>query len=157
MILTCPACATRYMVDPAAIGPTGRRVRCARCSHSWEQPPAAPEVRRGAETAAPPPPPTDRPRPIPPGSNLPAIRPERRSNWAGWTALGFAFAGLVMAVVGGREGIVSQWPPAKPFYKAIGLWHEPQIVIAEVRNSVSAPDGGPKMVQVEIELVNRGN
>ena len=37
MILTCPACATRYVVDPKAIGASGRTVRCARCHHSWHQ------------------------------------------------------------------------------------------------------------------------
>ena len=35
MILTCPSCATRYLVDPAALGETGRMVRCARCAHTW--------------------------------------------------------------------------------------------------------------------------
>ena len=39
MILTCPACATRYVVDPKAIGASGRTVRCARCHKSWHQDP----------------------------------------------------------------------------------------------------------------------
>jgi predicted Zn finger-like uncharacterized protein len=37
MILTCPACATRYVVDPKAIGASGRTVRCARCHETWHQ------------------------------------------------------------------------------------------------------------------------
>lgn len=37
MIVTCPACATRYVVDPAAIGSDGRTVRCANCRHEWFQ------------------------------------------------------------------------------------------------------------------------
>lgn len=59
MILTCPACATRYVVDPKAIGASGRTVRCARCHKSWHQdvpddlPP--PRLTRLVEVEAPPP------------------------------------------------------------------------------------------------------
>lgn len=35
MIVTCPNCGSRYVVDPLAIGPAGRRVQCVRCDHRW--------------------------------------------------------------------------------------------------------------------------
>ena len=37
MILTCPACATSYVIKDGAIPPQGRQVRCASCKHSWHQ------------------------------------------------------------------------------------------------------------------------
>ena len=39
MILTCPACTTKYVVKDGAIPPAGRQVRCASCKHSWHQAP----------------------------------------------------------------------------------------------------------------------
>ena len=39
MILTCPACTTRYVVKDGAIPAEGRQVRCASCKHSWHQDP----------------------------------------------------------------------------------------------------------------------
>ena len=39
MILTCPACNTKYVVKDGAIPPAGRQVRCASCKNSWHQEP----------------------------------------------------------------------------------------------------------------------
>src|SRR5262245_29530051 len=48
MILTCTSCATRYYADDAAIGPTGRTVRCAACGFSWFAEPQL-ELRTAAD------------------------------------------------------------------------------------------------------------
>ncbi|ABS63215.1 MJ0042 family finger-like protein [Parvibaculum lavamentivorans DS-1] len=39
MIITCPSCSSRYPVDAASFAPAGRKVRCAKCGHSWHQSP----------------------------------------------------------------------------------------------------------------------
>jgi predicted Zn finger-like uncharacterized protein len=42
MILTCPDCATRYVVDEQRIPPQGRAVRCAACGSRWTAMPEEP-------------------------------------------------------------------------------------------------------------------
>lgn len=39
MILNCPACATRFQVDPTAFGDAPRKVRCSVCRNVWRQDP----------------------------------------------------------------------------------------------------------------------
>ena len=48
MELACPNCDTHFFVADNAIGPTGRRVRCSNCEHTWHAMPTTP--------SAPPPP-----------------------------------------------------------------------------------------------------
>jgi predicted Zn finger-like uncharacterized protein len=60
MILTCPACDTKYVVKDDAIPPGGRQVRCASCKHSWHQDPevavAEPATAADIDFGGPPPP-----------------------------------------------------------------------------------------------------
>jgi len=59
MIISCPACSTRYVVPDSAIPAEGRTVRCAKCRHSWFQDGPVLDLAEAppADVAAPPPPP----------------------------------------------------------------------------------------------------
>lgn len=57
MIITCPACETRYNVPDNTVAGRARKVRCAKCSHEWliepPEPEAASEPEPVAEPSAP--------------------------------------------------------------------------------------------------------
>ena len=52
MILTCPNCSARFMIDGHALIPAGRTVRCGACGHSWLQLPEPAAAGTGADEGA---------------------------------------------------------------------------------------------------------
>ena len=102
MNVTCPSCGATFFVEPEHLGPTGRKVRCGECRHTWHQEPAGEDAaaeqaaeQASAKTAAEPfapsedhaepaPEPEPRPEPVPepaepePAADTTAVEPEER-------------------------------------------------------------------------------
>ncbi len=137
MILTCPACTTRYEVDPAKFPPEGRNVRCAKCGEVWHemglalppeptsQPSYEPEPR--AETYAQPEERDLEPQDArsyfgggPAEDETPRAWPRRIALMAGW--IGLAAVVIIIGVVGSvyRQQVVEAWPQTATLYSTLG-------------------------------------
>lgn len=168
MILTCPSCSTRYLVPDTAIGADGRRVRCTKCSFTWFQ--SGPEPGSDALLDRDSPPPLERAveaesisvervvRPIPPGSNLPALpqAPARAGTAVGWLALLAVLAVLAGLAVLERDRLAALWPPLERAYELVG-WPLPVLgaglafeQVVPVRRDLD----GSRLVEVDGRIAN---
>lgn len=141
MILTCPACGTRYQMADDKFGTSPRTIRCARCKHDWvEYPVSAPM----APPSAPDPDTTfantnhSKLPPLPPEAvsddtstfmavALNSRRPQHRAKQRVYMAL----FGLSFVVVGGaaallmlQDPLMKAFPQLEAVYKPLGLMHE---------------------------------
>jgi predicted Zn finger-like uncharacterized protein len=113
MHVICSNCGARYAVDPAALGPDGRTVQCARCSHRWF---AKPEAASAVSPDAAPPEqsvPDFVIRPQSPGAGLPALtRAPPRSHRGRWLMGAVAVAVVLgAATFAGRDEIRGRLSP----------------------------------------------
>jgi predicted Zn finger-like uncharacterized protein len=125
MIVTCPACSTRYLVEERNLGATGRMVRCSQCGHSWyEAPPTGEPLRVDlSEPEAPPPMPGER-------RGLPVVSKRRREGGGGGGWLkAFAILVLLLVVLGVallaaaivlRGPIMARVPMTRVVYEHLG-------------------------------------
>ena len=127
MIVSCPSCATRYVVDPQKIGPNGRRVKCAACGHVWKH--FLPASDKSPEPGVPPPGDAATgtlPAKVPEKTGaLPVVKPRRRPALRSWGLLFLAAAAAFVLAAGFRESIVAAVPGAQRLYEFVGWDREP--------------------------------
>jgi predicted Zn finger-like uncharacterized protein len=158
MILTCPACSTRYLVDPATLGRDGRMVRCAKCGHSWMQRPPV-DMPKAVDLDISPPP--EEIKPIPVGSSLPAIRKPPPPKSRKPLAIS-AIAAALLVLIGGiymRQDIVEIWPPSALLFETVGLPVDALgagLQLQNVRSEKRVEDGITVLV-IEGQVVNISN
>ena len=155
MILTCPACATRYFVADGVVGAGGKSVRCAGCHHRWMAYPGADtesELELGApmKADAEPQDAAAEPEPVlvrPAAQTARAIRQKVETqktvrsaiaNGVVWAGIAASFAAIIAVSIIFRVDVVRLAPRTASAYAAVGL---PVNAVGLVFEGVSAKPG----------------
>lgn len=174
MILTCPACTTRYEVDAAKFPPDGRTVRCAKCGHVWHAeahdepepfftppPPEAyqqpirsePEVRE-PDISDPAPQAVYRDDSEPAAENAAPWYTQKTVLMAGWAGLAVLVLGVAVAGVVYRYQVVEAWPKSASLYSGLGLNVAASGLQLEDTKSTEAPQNGQIVLTVTGAVTN---
>jgi predicted Zn finger-like uncharacterized protein len=166
VIVSCPACATRFSLDASLLGPNGRNVRCAKCGHRWRQQAPepveslAPEVAAGEPSAPEPAPPQTMapglaallggqaaappPRPatvvVPP--KLKPEAPARKVGMWPWVLAAGILCGLAVAAYFYQDPISRMIPGADSVYALLGLGSDDPARELEIGNLKSEQRSG---------------
>lgn len=148
MVVTCPQCSKRYMLDEALIPQDGRQVRCIACSHVWRQIPdpaqhtPTPAFLGGADIAL-----------------KMNISSEKHASWAGWIVSASLLVVCLCVLIFGRNFIVTHWPDGEKYYELVGL----QVTLPGSKLSITNAasqihsDGPIEMIRVMGNVVNTSN
>lgn len=120
MIITCPQCSRRYLIEDHLLAQRRRQLRCGECSHVWRHNgESAPQA--SSETVPIPPslPPESHQKPFS-FSDDPLLPLRRRLPW-GWAMYWGVCIGLLGSFVLCRHSLVHHWPILKPVYETLRL------------------------------------
>jgi predicted Zn finger-like uncharacterized protein len=167
MILTCPACATRYQADEAKFPPNGRQVRCAKCGQVWHQPGPGAAAESDAEPAPAPPPAAEpsvsRARVFAPSVAMPEEQNEPLARGAmltvvvGWIGLIALIAAIGYAAMRYRQEIAVIWPQSAGVYSAMGIKLNPQGIDFTKVDYRRENEDGQIVLVVTGNIVNAGS
>jgi predicted Zn finger-like uncharacterized protein len=178
MILTCPACSTRYEADAAKFPPQGRQVRCAKCSHVWHQagpdasaaPPAPQPEPAMAEAAAASAAAEAQVEEVEPVARLRAqmaaatsrTAPPRPPVWPligialGWVGLIAIILLIGLSAVRYRQEIAAIWPQSAGVYEKLGMPVKMLGLDFEGVNYHRESEDGQLVLAVTGQIVNKG-
>ncbi|NCC21459.1 MAG: hypothetical protein EOM26_03245 [Alphaproteobacteria bacterium] len=164
MILTCPNCSVRYLLDAQVLAPDGRLVRCSACQNVWHQEPDedfeefdTPKAASGDDDfefvpAGVRPQPGDFDGPILSGNaNLMPIV-------TGIAAASFLFLALATVLAMSRNTVVDAWPPSALLFETLGFEMSvpgEELIFDRVKAETAWDERGNEILYVEGRIINR--
>ncbi len=173
MIITCPACDTRFLLSAQAVGAQGRDVRCAKCGHQWHAMPQQAEAEElvlelsedfedtelpDEQPALPEEPPfveTEVDEAMLAALTAPKPKNNKTSPWngPGWKVAVAAsgFVALMLALLVLREPLQK---PLAPFYAMLGYTAEEGIMLADMALK-ELPSRHKKRYELQCNIINQ--
>lgn len=109
MIITCPSCSKRYLVEDNSIDPAGRQVQCVACNHLWffKPVPGARDLNQVHLDLI--------------GVQSSSAKGATKTMNIGWLLLTITLIATVVGLFAARHSVMQLWPTTQILYKAIGL------------------------------------
>jgi len=148
MVVTCPNCSKRYMLDEALLPKEGRKVRCISCHHVWSQIPDAssfpstPHLLEFTETVG-----------------APHFSSKKAFSWTGGVISFAILLSLLSCFVFGRKIVATLWPHSEKFYDLVGLHVDmpgSSLALSNIQSRVHREDT-LEMVMVSGDVINTSN
>jgi len=171
MIIVCKKCKASFLVPSTIFAKGGKKFRCAKCGHIWEESPPAKQASKAPQPFSPPPkahiapiPVVEQPAPEPVIFTPPPPPPKPQLDWARirrLTVMGGAMASAIFFLsafifIAGQPIIITHWPQLQPIYVALGIATDPlrdAIVLKDITSSRRYQDGAMHLV-VEGNIVS---